>query len=387
MVPLRAISAYSIRRRSTAPFWNRKSLGRRRVSLAPQAHREKTAPMARPVFRDSQVPRAIRETQGPQGDPGPQGIPGPKGDEGDSAGGGLAALDDLDGLPCDGPGHVALNYGPNGEVMLLCVGGGAGNIDGDGDGYTPNGGDCDDADPTRNPSASDDPSTPDGIDNDCDGLVDGIIPNCDDGNPGTIDSYDVVTGSCIYSFVPDGTPCNDGDPLTINDSYLYGICQGGTPVLDFDVDGYTVAAGDCDDADATVYPGAPELPDGKDNDCDQQIDEGTGLATAIDMGALPCDDAEIYQISGQIQAPGQVIVYRFYVTEQFGCQFDAVAHLNGDPGIVFDLQMDFDGILYQDQITLNESKGNTFLDDSGYAYIWVHGVGAAIGGFTLMGHW
>jgi len=37
---------------------------------------------------------------------------------------------------------------------------------------------------------------------------------------------------------------------------------------DRDRDGHTVWYGDCDDADATVYPGAPELCDGKNNDCD-----------------------------------------------------------------------------------------------------------------------
>ncbi|MFC3414448.1 HYR domain-containing protein [Algoriphagus hitonicola] len=52
--------------------------------------------------------------------------------------------------------------------------------------------------------------------------------------------------------------------------------------LDSDEDGFTPNQGDCDDSDATVYPGAPELCDGKDNDCDGDIDEGVQTAYYID---------------------------------------------------------------------------------------------------------
>lgn len=57
-------------------------------------------------------------------------------------------------------------------------------------------------------------------------------------------------------------------------SFTALIDQSG-PVGDGDADGYTWSTGDCDDGDPFIYPGAVEVADGVDQDCDDVVDEGT----------------------------------------------------------------------------------------------------------------
>jgi hypothetical protein len=54
-----------------------------------------------------------------------------------------------------------------------------------------------------------------------------------------------------------------------------GDLEGRTD-LDHDGDDFTADEGDCDDEDVSVHPGAPELCDGQDNDCDPSTDEDQG---------------------------------------------------------------------------------------------------------------
>jgi hypothetical protein len=88
--------------------------------------------------------------------------------------------------------------------------------------------------------------------------------------------------------------------------FVYGFAVGGDEAVelaidhleldDLDDDGLSPAEGDCNDWIPEVYPGAMELPDGIDNDCDGEIDEDT-LVTDDDGDGFTeedgdCDDTD-----------------------------------------------------------------------------------------------
>ncbi|MCB9746372.1 MAG: hypothetical protein H6740_27595 [Alphaproteobacteria bacterium] len=113
-------------------------------------------------------------------------------------------------------------------------------------GYSADADDCDDADRAVNPSAAE---VCDGLDNDCDGEVDGAS---------------AVDASSWYA---DG----DGDG--------YGDASSGQDACT-QPSGHVDNADDCDDADGAVYPGATELCDGVDNNCDGSVDESSAADAA-----------------------------------------------------------------------------------------------------------
>jgi len=124
--------------------------------------------------------------------------------------------------------------------------------------------DCDDDDASVNPGMQE---LLNGKDDDCDGLDDEGYNESDQDGDGLSDwdEYHVYGTSTI-------SPDSDGDG--ISDSQEVEVYGSDPLIVDLDSDGdgaYWFE--DCDDNDSSFAPGAPEILDGMDNDCDEESDE------------------------------------------------------------------------------------------------------------------
>ncbi|MCP3168481.1 MopE-related protein [Myxococcus qinghaiensis] len=105
-------------------------------------------------------------------------------------------------------------------------------------GHAPNAGDCDDAQPSLHPGATE---VCDSVDNNCDGQAD--------------------EGLATQAWYRD----QDGDGFGSAGQTVQGCRQPA---------GHVSNASDCNDGDAAIKPGGNEVCDSVDNDCDSQVDEG-----------------------------------------------------------------------------------------------------------------
>ncbi|RJQ45872.1 MAG: hypothetical protein C4538_07800, partial [Nitrospiraceae bacterium] len=205
------------------------------------------------------------------------------------------------------------------EVSCAC-------LDNDNDGYGANGNilcpngpaaDCNDANANINPGDPD--NTCNSIDENCSGVADEqYVPSATTCGLGICTSTGqniCVSGAVVNTCLP-GTPQTEGpfDSPTCSDS-LDNDCDGLVDILDIgcrsdyfdaDGDGFTPQQGDCDDTNNKVYPGAPRICDGKDNDCDGRVDFTTDVDKDND-GVLwcnsDCDDNNPNKFPGNIEGP------------------------------------------------------------------------------------
>jgi len=181
-------------------------------------------------------------------------------------------------------------------------------------GYLADGADCDDLDAAVNPEGVE---SCNGVDDDCDGVVDGetalgVTPWYADTDGDGFGDASVSQMNCeaTSGYVADSTDCDDtiaavnpGAEETCNlvDDDCDGAIDGADAVgatawyTDADSDGYgdpgtaqlaclapsgMIADGtDCDDYDVAVFPGADEYCNGYDDDCDNSVDEDDALNT------------------------------------------------------------------------------------------------------------
>ncbi|MEZ4926973.1 MAG: MopE-related protein [Saprospiraceae bacterium] len=179
--------------------------------------------------------------------------------------------------------------------------------DDDGDGYYSYE-DCDDHNPAIHPGA---PDICDGLDNDCDGLIDkgyDMVTYYLDADGDGFGDPDISLDTCFsyqpMNFVDNALDCDDNNPEVhpgateicdnldndcdgmIDDSltmYTYyrdndgdGFGTDGNPIvtcIDQVPGGFSTNALDCDDDNPEIYPGAMEICDNLDNDCDGMIDD------------------------------------------------------------------------------------------------------------------
>jgi hypothetical protein len=235
-------------------------------------------------------------------------------------------------------------------------------------GYALVGGDCDDADPAFHPGASESDCT-DENDYNCDGSVgfadtdgDGFAAceDCDDAdadvNDDAIETCDSVDNDC------DGLVDSD-DPDTVGTTVFYGDSDGdGYGGQQYQLDACEAAPGfvgnsdDCDDLDASSYPGASEVCDDADNDCDGDVDEGVGATWYQDSDSDGYGNGSVSSVS--CDAPSG------YVSNALDCDdFNAATH-PGSYEICDSADNDCDGSVDEDAI--NATTWYVDADGDGY---------------------
>ena len=220
--------------------------------------------------------------------------------------------EDCDGVPDNGltftTYYADADGDTHGDVAVTTT-----TCDGAPMGYVSNSDDCDDTDDSVYPGVID---LCNGIDNDCDGNIDddALFTTYYLDNDGDTygDQLDAGTTFCYVPAAPyvlDNTDCDDSD-LSINpgateicnamDEDCDGIADDGLTFITYyrDADGdtygnaavttttcdgapigYVIDDEDCDDSDLSINPGATEICNAMDEDCDGIVDDGLTFVT------------------------------------------------------------------------------------------------------------
>lgn len=256
-------------------------------------------------------------------------------------------------------------------------------------GYSNKKNDCNDGNVAINPGAID---VCDGVDNNCNGLIDedGLKPYYKDFDG---DGYGNIADRIISctkpgGYVSDSSDCDDHN-IAVNPSAVE-VCDGIDNNCDGQIDngvdnlfyrdadgdgfgslkdsvhacampgGYVSDHTDCNDNSAVVYPGAPEICDGLDNNCDGEVDEGfTKQAFYRDADGDGFGNSTI-SIQACSPPPG-------YITDQTDCNDSNAAVFPGAAEICDGLDNNCDGVIdegFTKQLYYRDADGDGFGDAS-----------------------
>jgi len=195
-------------------------------------------------------------------------------------------------------------------------------------GYTSDDTDCDDTSAAVSPAATE---VCNSVDDDCDGDVD----------------LDATDKSTFYAD-------DDGDG--------YGDASSGTAACT-QPSGHTSDDTDCDDANAAINPGAAEVCNSTDDDCDGLVDDDdSSLDTSTASVGYADDDGDGF--GDAADAVRQCVLPSGYISDSDDCD-DSDAAISPDASEVCNsIDDDCDGLIDDDDDSLDASAGDTYYADT-----------------------
>jgi len=261
-------------------------------------------------------------------------------------------------------------------------------------GYAEDADDCDDTDSAVNPDATE---VCNDVDDDCDGDIDDADTSLDTTTATTwyadadTDGEGDSATTALTCDVPSGYVSN-ADDCDDTDATLF---SGTVWYLDADSDGfgddtstvtqcsqptaaYVLDGGDCDTTDSSIYPGAAEVCDGVDDDCDGVADNGVTTDYYPDLDGDGFGDGAETPVA-DCSAPSG------YVTDDTDCDDTSEVVYPGATELCDDVQNDCDDTTWTDDAGLV-----SLYDDATAAWYdatstWAAGTSSAPAAYSVIG--